>query len=349
MLVFLLFSPLAFAGVQIEVAYREPADIFDIMDSVSQWWPGFTEVEYQKYWDKKFGSDEKDKELFKKYGSFREKYYNDPDQKEKDPLKNRNGFFSTLGSINADPVAEAFYSSSSMAEAFGKLKKIITPKEFGFLKDFYKHFEPRYSQLTTESKKVFPKAVTLVKKSTSRKGIREYLERVADFYNVKVDVTYTVIYVWWPPLNRTYASPTGKYLVMRYNPIKHSKYDDSDIVMHEIIHTISAKQSLKQKKTLTKEFLNKCSINGKMESLRILEEPLAVIFGQMLFIKQFIPNKFRFDSNWYSKPWISMFAKLSMPVVEENFKAGKSINDNLIPRLSKICAEAVQVSTQLAK
>ncbi len=136
---------------------------------------------------------------------------------------------------------------------------------------------------------------------------------------------------------------------MRYNPVKHSKYDGSDIVMHEIVHTISAKQSLKQKQILTKEFLNKCNINGKIKRLRILEEPLAVVFGQMLFIKQFIPNKFRFDSNWYSKPWVRMFAKLSMPIVEETFKAGKSITDKLIPRLSKICAEAVRVSTQLAK
>ncbi len=172
-LVFILFSPLAFAGVQIEVTYLEPADIFDIMDNVSQWWPGFTEIEYQKHWEKKFGSNVKDKELLKKYGSFREKYYDDPDQKEKDPLKNRNGFFSTLGAINADPVAEAFYSSNSVTEAYGKLRKTITSDEIGFLKGFYKHFESRYSQLTDESKKGFPKAVALVKKGTSKKGIRE--------------------------------------------------------------------------------------------------------------------------------------------------------------------------------
>jgi hypothetical protein len=118
--------------VQIDVTYSESADIFVILDNVSGWWEGFTEAEYKKYWVIRFGISTNDDVLFGQYVKLRWKYYNDPDQKPKDPLKNRNGLFSTIGSVTSDPLAESFYSSNSLDESYIKLKGLVS-KELIYL------------------------------------------------------------------------------------------------------------------------------------------------------------------------------------------------------------------------
>ena len=96
------------------------------------WWEGFTEAEYKKYWVIRFGISTNDDVLFGQYVKLRWKYYNDPDQKPKDPLKNRNWPFSTIGSVTSDPLAESFYSSNSLDESYIKLKGLVS-KELIYL------------------------------------------------------------------------------------------------------------------------------------------------------------------------------------------------------------------------
>lgn len=43
-------TPAAGAGRAITVVDREAADLFEILDNASEWWPGYTETACQKYW-----------------------------------------------------------------------------------------------------------------------------------------------------------------------------------------------------------------------------------------------------------------------------------------------------------
>ena len=131
----IFFATTVHAKVKIVVEYSEASNYFDIMDNVSNWWDGFTEIEYSKEWEKRNGSNsELDIQFFSKYKELREKFYDDPDQKEKDPLKNRNGFFSMQSSATADPIAEAFYSSQTMDDAYQKLEAKLSKDDISFLK-----------------------------------------------------------------------------------------------------------------------------------------------------------------------------------------------------------------------
>ncbi len=47
--------------VEVKIEYSLSADIFEVMDNVANWWPGFNEEEYSKYWDKIYSRSEKDK------------------------------------------------------------------------------------------------------------------------------------------------------------------------------------------------------------------------------------------------------------------------------------------------
>ncbi|MBC7457086.1 MAG: hypothetical protein H7235_02320 [Bdellovibrionaceae bacterium] len=230
---FLLVS-ITHAKVKISVEYSESANYFDIMDNLSSWWDGFTDIEYSMEWEKRNGvKTHEDIRLFEKYAKLRKQYYKDPDQKEKDPLKNRNGFFSMSSSAKADPMAEAFYSSLTLDEAYKKLENKLNLEEIDFLKSFYLHFKIQAEVFLKESE-AFRAILPKMRKSLTGNKVTSYFSKVANFYNVEPSLEYRILYVWFPPIERSNASPTEKYLVMRYNPIKALKIaeEDSDIAFH---------------------------------------------------------------------------------------------------------------------
>lgn len=335
--------------LEIQIVYSASADIFEIMDNVSGWWEGFTEDGYKSYWLKRFGINKKDEAFFETYSNLRAKYYNDPDQKPRDPMKNRNGLFSTIGSASADPLAEAFHTSNSLEESFNKLKSLITEEELLFLIDFYKNFESRYVKLITESEQGFKIGIEKVNKTLSQQGIQDYFFQVAKFYNVKRPLKYRVLYVWWPPLNRTQASPSGSNLIMRYNPVLHGHSDASDVVAHEIVHSISSNQDLDQKKQITKSFIKKCPESINIRKYRILEEPMAVVFGQLIFNQKFFPEKFNITSNLYNSEWINSMARLLYLPLLKRFEGGESISDGFINDAALMCMDLTGSASELLK
>jgi hypothetical protein len=351
LLIFLctLLSAPTIAEVNIQVEYSESADYFDLLDNLSNWWEGFTEPEYGKEWQNRFGVfTELDRASFEKYRKLREKYYNDPDQSEKDPLKNRNGFFSMTSTFSADPLAEAFYDSSKLEEAYKKLEKLLDKQELEGLISFHRQYNDRVSKILKESV-VFKKILPKVQKSLKHPGIDKYLSEIAAFYKVTPALDYRILFTWFPPIERSNASPTGKYLLMRYNPLKHLEMaaQDSDIAFHEIVHVISNKQPLEQKQLLTEQFLKSCQVKDQLKKLTILEEPLAVVFGQAIFLERFDPKRLNLGESLYNNPWISSYAKLLLPIVKTQLKAGKSIADDFIPTAASLCNELKGAASKL--
>jgi hypothetical protein len=180
-------------------------------------------------------------------------------------------------------------------------------------------------------------------------GIESFLADISSFYGVKGPVRYEVLFVWWPPINRSNASPTGNYLVMRLNPAKHSSEDNTDIIFHEVVHTISARQDLKQKQKFTEEFFKICNVGTKLKKLTILEEPLAVANGQMLFQTRFQSKRFEHSSKWYNNAWISMFGKLIYPTVKTYMDKRKGMDLDFIHKTANMCAEVKIAADMLAE
>lgn len=328
------------AKVTVRAEYSPTANIFSTLDQVSNWWPGFTEAEYQSYWEKRFGLNQEDRILFKKYESLRFKYTNDPDQNEKDPLKNRNGFFAMLGSIDSDPLAKAFYSSKSMDEALQKASRFLDAEDFQFLRDFYKHFEPNYSLLVKESIP-FVETAKKLNKLISTAAISQYYDKVLRYFRAEGGINYQVLYVWWPPLKRTLSTPSGQYLLMYYNPELHKHNIDQDVVFHEIVHVISMRQPLPQKQKFTKIFLDNCQVGAKIKKQVILEEPLAVAIGQILFMEKFFPATFNQSDSLYRNSWVSTLGRLITPLVREDFRRNRDLGEGTILSMAKFCSDLI--------
>ncbi|MBY0280786.1 MAG: hypothetical protein K2W94_01355 [Alphaproteobacteria bacterium] len=176
----------------------------------------------------------------------------------------------------------------------------------------------------------------------------EYLRKITHFFKAPLGKKYTVLYTWFPLKNETAAFPEGEFIIMQCAPdISVDRMPGPDIVLYSIIHNISAHQSLEQKQQLSEVFLKKFKGRKKIDRLKALEEPLAVPFGEILYLKKFNPVLYhnqKYHMNWYNHVWINMFAKLLAPLLEEAYDKGDVINPALVETMSDIAEELYKVS-----
>lgn len=326
--------------VSIKATYRPAANLFDILDCVSGWWD-FTycmdEGAYQKEWKKRFGLSEADRAEFKKYDLFRRRYFRGVGA-PKEVYQPGDGLFAKKSSIHEDLIAPAFYSSQNLAEAFAKLETEVKPADLKFLKGIFQRFEKQLATLAQESE---PFRQAAEKLNSALQDIRysDFYSSVSNFYGVKTELSYEVVFTWWPPLDRDNATPVDQFLILRKNPAKHLSWDDKDVVFHEIVHTISARQPQEQKESISREFLKLCPIEARIPKGQILEEPLAVAVGQIYFLESFHPSDLHWESKMYNNPWISSFAKVIYPAIKAEILANGQFSSETGKILGKLCAE----------
>lgn len=334
----------------INVVYKEPANIFTVMDQVSEWNKDFCKTVYKNYWKGKYPFSKADQNYFARYKKLREKYFINADSNIKDVTKAKSGLFVEAESLTEDPLAKVFYSSETLTEAFNKLSGVLTPEEIKFLQEFYQHFEKKYQSILEESKKLIKVAKDSSAPMQDRKLV-VYLKKIALFYQSKLGENYTVLYVWAPLGKETFAFPAGDFLIMQCHPNTPAEnVPGPDVIVHEIIHTISARQPLEQKQELTKVFLEKFKGAGKVERLKILEEPLAVVWGQVLYLKKFNPALYEQENYrmiWYNHPWVRVYAQLLTPLMEEVYQSGETINAGLMETMADMAQDLYLVTMSI--
>lgn len=101
------------------------------------------------------------------------------------------------------------------------MAKFLTKNELLFIKKFYDHFEGKYSSLVDDTLTGYSKVISKTKKSLGARKVLSYMNNVSKFFNVKDDLKYEVLFVWWPPVRSSRANPSGRFLVMKNNPKTH--------------------------------------------------------------------------------------------------------------------------------
>lgn len=353
-LIYLLcFSPFSHsAQVKISAHYREAADIFSTMDCVSGWWEGSFCSDgdlFQKIWKERFGLSQEDQALFKQYDVVRSRYYRGKGAPKEDTGPYSDGLFAKKSGIAEDLLAPAFLSSSTIPEALKKLESVTNSEDLLFLKNFYQHFQPSYQKILNESG-AFQKKVQTLNKQLRNPKYQKFFGKISQYYAVNEELSYEVLFTWFPPVPRDHASPTDRFLVLQQNPVEFLQDDDQDVVFHEIVHTLSARQPQEQKQEISKAFLSLCPVEnkfGKYQKGKILEEPLAVAIGQILFLKEFYPDKLKWDSKLYNNPWISAFGKNISPLIESELAKKKRFTESTGRKLGFLCSELLQASELL--
>lgn len=339
------------AELRIQAGYSAAADLFSLMDNVALWSPGgFNDPEYRDYWTANFGWDEADQAWADRYRAYRVRTYSDPGQAEQDPATASDGLFAKRSSFadSADSLASHFTIAWSVEAALQTLEAIATPDDARMLRDFYAHFEPGWRRVLAESA-AFADGATALQGELSGAAVNAYLRRVSDFYGVNIQRGFNAFFVWWPPIDRTAADVAGRTFFIRSHPVRHADEGGwSDIIMHEVIHYISAQQSPAQKQALTARFLAACPAQIATGFYQLLEEPLAVAFGNAAYAAFVRGKPLAPEDSWYWMPMPSLLGRLLWDDVERLYPTDATINDGIIDQAAEYCRQLLQVADSLS-
>lgn len=334
----------ASAKITIRAGYHPPADLFNLMDQTALWYEGFNDPAYRKAWTERFGWSDDDQAMADRYKDYRERAFNDPAQTDLPYSARPDGIFAARSSysLKVDPLAEHFIASPTIPDALSTLETIASAEDAQMLRSFYDHFRPKRQILLKESEAFASQARTLNDELTGDR-VDAYLARMSAFYRVDTDLEFNALFVWWPPIDRTLADATGQTFFMHSHPTKHAgKVGWAEIVMHEAVHYISAHQPPEQKRALSEEFLKICP--AKTENLYdLLEEPLAIAWGQAAFAKYGRGKPLDPSENWYRRPMPAVMGRLLWLNVEAIYETDATITDGLMRDAAGYCASLLDI------
>jgi hypothetical protein len=337
--VLLWSSVAAQAAMRIDVAYRAPADAFEILDNVSDWWPGYGDPAYRAAWADSVGFLPADSTFFARYARLRERYFDKTGQQDEDPRTSRSGLFTDRGTLAADPVAFAFYRSTTMEEAFARVGQVVEPDEVAFLRSFYAHFAARLTALTNATEPAVASSLARTRRTLADPAVAAYLDDIVGFFGATDDTSFTALYVWWPDAERVAANPNGPYLLLRVRPHAGEALDSADVVVHEAVHVICALQPEAQKRSLSDTVLAACpDALALTRRLGVVEEPLATVLGNVEFRRRFMPSRFTWGRRWYGERWVDLMTRLLYPVVMAAMAENRSMDGAFARDAAALCA-----------
>jgi len=324
--------------------YRQAADVFEMLDNVSDWWPGYTDVLYREYWARHVGLSAADDTMLARYAALRTRHFSKAGQSNENPATSEGGLFTARATLSADRVGDVFYRSATIDDALASLDGVVSAEEIRFLRRFYAHFQSRYLPLVSAHERAVQASLAATNETLTSRAFADWLASVERFFDVPNDgYRYDALYVWWPDTLRVVANPRGRFLVVRALVKPGEALHVGDVVAHEAIHVIAARQPSPQKRALTDAFLRGCPANTSVGRLTTIEEPLAVVFGNMLFTRTFRPQRYRYARRWYGEPWVDVSAKLLFSPIVEGFVQGGRITDVVAEQGVQLCAALLSV------
>lgn len=63
------------APAQASAQYRRAADVFELLDNVSDWWPGYTDAQYREHWVRHVGLTVADDTILASYAALRTRHF----------------------------------------------------------------------------------------------------------------------------------------------------------------------------------------------------------------------------------------------------------------------------------
>lgn len=322
--------------------YSEATDVFEIMDNISMWQKG-SRQSYLKHWKTLGDTQSKDHKLISEYVALRKKY----------TKKQRISQTVIFSSAEYYPsfFEQAFYSSKSIQQAFLKLKKNkrFKNKDLNFLKKFYQHFKPRISLMVKESA-LFRSQLKKISKIFKKKRAVKTLGHAASFFgHKKKKKKLKLLFVWWPKKQDPIVDIKGDYLILRFNPLTALQDISIEDIMVIAVEGFMRSQSLNQKENLSKIFKETCHPGSSVITQNILELPLAVVLGKILFKKNAQKKKFKTYQKWFDDTWVNTYAQILFPLVESTIKNKETVSGEFIHSAAKLCRNLVEVGTFLSK
>ncbi len=290
----------------VTVGYDETFDLFNLLDNLADWLPGYTSAIYQQDWERRFGLDAQDRAALEAYARFRQR--TSPMARGDDaarPVVDR--LFAGSDTRVGDPYTRHFQDAASFHAAAKAAIAAQAPADRELLRRYYARFEPRARELLAGAGR-FTRQQDALTRELAAPEAAAFVARMRTFYGTEAVPVFQVRFVWWPYTNRTQAKLRGGAIVL-FSPLGVDD-DWGPIVLHEYAHFLSAGQSAANRETLAAAFARLCPAALALPNpLNALEEPLAIYWAQYRFEQEVRGQPLPTTTSWYVQPHADRAAK----------------------------------------
>ncbi|MBL6991046.1 MAG: hypothetical protein ISR65_14770 [Bacteriovoracaceae bacterium] len=327
------------ASIKVKMHYLEGANLFEVVDQLSQWKSGEYFKEYKKYWDEKLKLSALEEALLDDYAKLRQKY----DKSSASKSQSDESMLFSVKKYKMDYFREAFYSAKILEKGLKKLSKKLKKDEMKFLVKVYRTFKPKLEHIAAESSNFRSKEKGLEKLYRKAK-IAALLKNASKFFYLKqkgrsLKINMRVLLIWWPQGQNPQIKLVNNDILLYYNPIAHIDNLDFEKVVEVLIKAIIVNQPRFQKQNISRQFFNLCKVKKDFAPLVILERPLETVFGKMMYRENLDRKNFDLYQDYAIHPWSNLYSKLLYSLVKHTIKNKEGISENFIPKAAKLCSE----------
>lgn len=302
-------TPAATATVQVE--YHRATDVFNLLDNLSDWLPGYTSPAYGEYWQTHIGLTPEDRAALAAYAEFRRRTAPVAQPDPHDAAAAPDLFAPPL-TRDADDLAQTFMDAPDFQEGAAAAIAAQAPQDGRLLRDYYARFGPRAVRMIA-AQSHFDMQRAALTSQLMQPGVATLASAVRGFYGVDVTSPFIVRFLWWPAPDRTEAKVRG-HTILLHGPADGASGDTpmdwAPVVLHEYTHYVSAGQPSTQRQELSAAFLQGCPTAAALPNpLNAFEEPLAIYWGQYRFEQEVRGRALPTDAEWYFKPMPDRIAK----------------------------------------
>ncbi|UXA57738.1 hypothetical protein M0D46_21205 [Xanthomonas prunicola] len=270
-------------STSVRVEYSEATDLFNLLDNLSDWLPGYTAPVYRSYMEAHGGLDPADRAALAAYADFRRRTSGLAKDADLDML---DRLFAPDATRDADPFSRHFLGEAGFEASAAAAIAERSADDQVLLRAYFARFVPRARRLI-ETAPRFERQTRVLKDALSAPAVSRLAAQMRDFFAVPESGVFEARFVWWPESDTTQAKVRGRTMLLYSQhdaSIGASSMDWAPIVLHELSHYLSAGQPPERKRMLAANFLRLCPGAATLRNpLNALEEPLAIYWGQYRF------------------------------------------------------------------
>ena len=318
----------------VQVEYNQATDVFNVLDNLPDWLPGYTSAGYSEYWEAHLGLDEADRAALSAYGEFRRRTAPAAKDARPDPAGALD-LFAPPHTREVDAFAQPFLDGDDLEAATAAAIAAQAPRDRAMLRAYFARFVPRTLRLLVTRSR-FDKQRAALASQLALPGVPGLADEIRAFYGVGAVPGFHVRFVWWPDPERTQAKVRGRIILLQgpADDAGGTPMDWAPVVLHEYAHYVSAGQSIAQRQSLSADFLRACPSAAALPNpLNAFEEPLAIYWGQYRFEHEVRGHELSMDDAWYFRPMPDRIAKaiaIAFPATEP----APALDDALLLRVA---------------
>ncbi|CAD0340262.1 hypothetical protein NCPPB940_27400 [Xanthomonas hortorum pv. taraxaci] len=292
-------TPSSTSSTHVQVGYSEATDLFNLLDNLSDWLPGFTVPVYRSYMEAHGGLDQADLAALAAYADFRRR--TSGLAKDND-LEVVDRVFAPDVTREADPFSRHFLGSENFEVSANAAIAEQSADDQRLLRAYFARFVPRASRLIAVAPR-FEQQMRVLSEELSNPAVSRLASQMRDFFAVPEPPVFEARFVWWPEMDTTQAKVRGRKMLLYSKhdaPSGKASMDWAPILLHELSHYLSAGQPSARKRMLAANFLRLCPSAATLRNpLNTLEEPLAIYWGQYRFEHAVRGRALPMASQWY--------------------------------------------------